>query len=57
MIDEISQEKQVLKNSAVIMFFKVLGLTSALVLDVLIAARFGQGTHTDAFFVAFAIPS
>ena len=56
MIDEISQEKQVLKNSAVIMFFKVLGLASALFLDILIAARFGLGTHTDAFFVAFTIP-
>jgi putative peptidoglycan lipid II flippase len=56
MLDEISQEKQILKSSAVIMFFKVLGLASALFLDVLIAARFGLGTHTDAFFVAFAIP-
>ena len=56
MLDEISQEKQALKNSAVIMFFKVLGLASALLLDILIAARIGPGTHTDAFFVAFTIP-
>lgn len=56
MLDEISQEKQLLKSSAVIMFFNVLGLASALFLDILIAARFGLGSQTDAFFVAFAIP-
>jgi len=50
MIDKISQEKQLLKSWAVIIFFNVLGLASALLLDILIAARFSLGTQTDAFF-------
>lgn len=46
----------VVKNSAVISLFNGLGFASALLIDIVVAARFGLSQETDAFFVAFAIP-
>ena len=47
---------QVVKNSAMISAYSALGFASALLIDILIAARFGLSQQTDAFFVAFTIP-
>jgi putative peptidoglycan lipid II flippase len=46
----------VLKDSAVISTFNALGVASALLLDVVVAARYGLGAATDAFFIALTIP-
>lgn len=48
--------KQLIKNSTTISSLNILGFATALLIDILIAARFGLGQETDAFFIAFAIP-
>jgi putative peptidoglycan lipid II flippase len=47
---------RIVKDSAVISGFSALGFASALMVDIIIAARFGLGRETDAFFVAFTVP-
>lgn len=46
----------VLKDSAVISTFNALGVASALLVDVVVAAKYGLGAKTDAFFIALTIP-
>ncbi|NIN68140.1 MAG: murein biosynthesis integral membrane protein MurJ [Anaerolineae bacterium] len=46
----------VLKDSAVISTFNALGIASALLVDVVVAAKYGLGAETDAFFIALTIP-
>ena len=47
---------QIVKNSALISIFNVLGFVSALLIDMILAARFGLGQDLDAFFIAITIP-
>lgn len=47
---------QVVRSSAIISVLNALGFASALLIDVIVAFRFGLGKDTDAFFVAFAVP-
>ena len=44
------------RNTATISFFNGLGVASSFAIDVSIAALFGVGSHTDAFFVAATFP-
>jgi putative peptidoglycan lipid II flippase len=44
------------RHSAIISFFSGLGVLSGLVVDLIIAAIFGIGLETDAFFLAATIP-
>lgn len=46
----------VLKDSTVISAFNVLGVASALLVDVVVAAKYGLGANTDALFIALTIP-
>jgi putative peptidoglycan lipid II flippase len=57
-IPETGQESasQAVKNSAVISTLSTLGFVSSLIVDIAVAAQFGLGSATDAFFVAFTIP-
>ncbi|MBC8512314.1 MAG: murein biosynthesis integral membrane protein MurJ [Dehalococcoidia bacterium] len=47
---------QAVKDSAMIAALNASGFVSALLVDIVIAARFGLGRETDAFFIAFTIP-
>lgn len=47
---------QVAKDSFVISAFSALGVGSGLLVDVLVAARYGMGATTDALFIALTIP-
>lgn len=44
------------RNTATISLFNGFGVVSSFIIDISIAALFGLGSHTDAFFVAAAIP-
>jgi len=44
------------KDSTVISALSILGVAGAFLLDVVMAAKFGLGHRTDAFFIAVAIP-
>lgn len=47
---------QLLRRSTTVSFFTGLGVVAGFVVDVLIVARFGIGTETDAFFGAYTVP-
>jgi putative peptidoglycan lipid II flippase len=53
------QESQgsAIKNSGLISALNAIGFASALLVDIVIAARFGLSHITDAFFIAYTIPS
>ena len=48
--------RRVAKNATILSGFNALGVVAALGVDVLIAAFFGLGAATDAFFLAYTIP-
>ena len=50
------RRRSVVYNSAIISLFSGSAIVSSLVLDVVVAAFFGVGQETDAFFVASTIP-
>ncbi len=57
--DQNNQEEgqgKAIKNSGVISLFNGFGFASALLVDIVIAARFGLSRETDAFFVAYTLP-
>lgn len=56
MLKQETRSKQIVKNSSIISALNILGFATALVIDVIVAARFGLQQETDAFFIAFAIP-
>lgn len=49
-------KNQTIKNSAIVSFFNGLGFVSALLVDIIVASRFGISIETDAFFIAYTIP-
>ncbi len=55
-MQKASDNVQVVKNTATISLFNVLGLIVGLAVDVLLAARFGLGREMDALFIALTLP-
>ena len=53
---ELPMKNTLVRNTATISFFSGCGVVSSFAVDVSIAALFGLGSHTDAFFVAATIP-
>jgi putative peptidoglycan lipid II flippase len=54
--ESFDEGKRVVKDSVVISAFNSLGVVSAVLVDVLVAARYGMGAQTDAFFIALTVP-
>jgi len=52
----VQSETNILRESGKASLWIGLGITSKLMVDLVIAASFGLGTQTDAFFVAFTFP-
>jgi len=48
--------RRIVKNSALISAFNGIGVLTGLALDIAVAAYFGAGRVTDAFFLAFTLP-
>jgi len=55
--DVVNDNEALLKASATIAILNGLGIVVGLVLDATIAAQFGLGAQTDAFFVASTLPN
>ncbi|MBC8492679.1 MAG: polysaccharide biosynthesis C-terminal domain-containing protein [Chloroflexi bacterium] len=57
LLDEANHKNtRVLKHSAVMSALNLLGIVSALILDMIIAAKYGLQANADAFFTAMTIP-
>ena len=53
---EDGARRAIVRHSAIISLFNGLGVLGGLVLDMTVAALFGAGRATDAFFLAFTVP-
>jgi len=53
---EDGARRAIVRHSAILSFFNGLGVLGGLALDMTVAALFGAGWATDAFFLAFTIP-
>lgn len=51
------ESSRILKDSGIIVLLKGLGLASTLVFNLVVAVRFGISSQTDAFFLAWSIPT
>jgi putative peptidoglycan lipid II flippase len=54
--EEQVRNRAIVRNSALISLFNGLGVLGGLALDMAVAAIFGLGLVTDAFFLAFTVP-
>ncbi|MEA3337022.1 MAG: lipid II flippase MurJ [Chloroflexota bacterium] len=54
--DQTSPARRLVASSATVSVFNGLGVVAGFALDALIAASFGVGTQTDAFFAAWRLP-
>jgi putative peptidoglycan lipid II flippase len=55
-LEGVGSKTQALKHSAIVTGLSGLGTIAALFADIVIAARYGLGSETDALFVALTIP-